>query len=360
MSKESIEIDSDVLDSEINLKKTDSIDDILVQIEKYTQSTNLLSVSKDIESLKALFYIKLKSLEDESNEIEKEFKKIYNKYRKERNSIRKKTEEDEKRNLKIKEDIISEIKDLTLNIEIKKETYNKFKELQKKWRETGHVNIRYKNEIWQNYNHFVEVFYDYLRLNNDLRDLDFKKNYKLKIELCEHAESLINEKSLNKMHEELQKLHDKWKNVGPVIKQEREVIWERFQDASRKINKKRNDYYTNLKKKDQEKINSKKDICEQINKIASKEFESYQACDKAKNEIDNLSNKWKSIGRVNKKDNKESWKIFRESLNKFYKKKNNFYKKRKEDNKKIIELKEKLCHQAEKLAFILHAAWLLH
>ena len=350
MSKESIEIDSDVLDSEINLKKTDSIDDILVQIEKYTQSTNLLSVSKDIESLKALFYIKLKSLDDESSEIEKEFKKIYNKYRKERNSIRKKTEEDEKRNLKIKEDIISEIKDLTLNIEIKKETYNKFKELQKKWRETGHVNIRYKNEIWQNYNHFVEVFYDYLRLNNDLRDLDFKKNYKLKIELCEHAESLINEKSLNKMHEELQKLHDKWKNVGPVIKQEREVIWERFQDASRKINKKRNDYYTNLKKKDQEKINSKKDICEQINKIASKEFESYQACDKAKNEIDNLSNKWKSIGRVNKKDNKESWKIFRESLNKFYKKKNNFYKKRKEDNKKIIELKEKLCHQAEKLA----------
>ena len=350
MSKESIEIDSDVLDSKINLKKTDSIDDILVQIEKYTQSTNLLSVSKDVESLKALFYTKLKSLDDESSEIEKEFKKIYNKYRKERNSIRKKTEEDEKRNLKIKEDIISEIKDLTLNIEIKKETYNKFKELQKKWRETGHVNIRYKNEIWQNYNHFVEVFYDYLRLNNDLRDLDFKKNYKLKIELCEHAESLINEKSLNKMHEELQKLHDKWRNIGPVIKQEREVIWERFQDASRKINKKRNDYYTNLKKKDQEKINSKKDICEQINKIASKEFESYQACDKAKNEIDNLSNKWKSIGRVNKKDNKESWKIFRESLNKFYKKKNNFYKKRKEDNKKIIELKEKLCHQAEKLA----------
>jgi len=135
------------------------------------------------------------------------------------------------------------------------------------------------------------------------------------------------------MHEELQKLHDKWKNVGPVIKQEREVIWERFQDASRKINKKRNDYYTNLKKKDQEKINSKKDICEQINKIASKEFESYQACDKAKNEIDNLSNKWKSIGRVNKKDNKESWKIFRESLNKFYKKKNNFYKKRKDGQK---------------------------
>ena len=95
-------------------------------------------------------------------------------------------------------------------------------------------------------------------MNNDLRDLDFKKNYKLKIELCEHAESLIYEKSLNKMHEELQKLHDKWKNVGPVIKQEREVIWERFQDASRKINKKRNDYYTNLKKKDQEKIKSKK------------------------------------------------------------------------------------------------------
>ena len=191
MSKESIEIDSEVIDSEIDLKKIDTIDDILAQIEKYTESTNLLSVSKDIESLKALFYIKIKSLDDESNEIEKEFKKIYNKYRKERNSIRKKTEEDEKRNLKIKEDIISEIKDLTLNIEIKKETYNKFKELQKKWRETGHVNIRYKNEIWQNYNHFVEVFYDYLRLNNDLRDLDFKKNYKLKIELCEHAESLI-------------------------------------------------------------------------------------------------------------------------------------------------------------------------
>ncbi len=350
MSKESNEIDSEILNSEIDLKKTDNIEEIIVQLKKLSQSKDLLSISQEIESLKALFYIKLKSLEDESSEIEKEFKKIYNKYRKERNSLRKKKEEEEKRNLSIKEGIISQIKDLTLNIEIKKETYDKFKELQKNWRETGHVNIRCKNEIWQNYNHFVEVFYDYLKLNNDLRDLDFKKNHKLKIELCEHSERLIDEKSLNKMHEELQKLHDKWKKIGPVSRNDRDEIWERFQEASKKINKKRNDYYTNLKEKDKEKIKLKKDICDQINKIADEEFKSYQVCNKAAKDIDELSEKWKSIGRVNNRDNKECWKIFRESLNKFYRNKNNFYKKRKEDNKKIIQHKEKLCNQADKLA----------
>ena len=107
---------------------------------------------------------------------------------------------------------------------------------------TRHVSIRYKNDIWQTYNHFVEVFYDYLKLNNDLRDLDFKKNLEVKVDLCKQAENLINEKSLNKMHQELQLLHEKWKNIGPVNKDERESIWERFQEASKKINKKRNDF----------------------------------------------------------------------------------------------------------------------
>ena len=350
MSDKNLEIELESSDQLKDFNETIvDTDKLIDKLKTLIDSNNLLSISKDVENIKAQFYIKLKNTEKDKSDIEKKFKKIYNQYRLEKNTLRKKIEKEEENNLKIKKDIIAEIKELTNNIEIKKETFNHFKELQKKWKDTGYVNLKYKNDLWQTYNHYVEVFYDYLRLNNDLRDIDFKKNLKLKTKICEKAESLILENSLNKMHESLQLLHEEWKNIGPVKKEDREILWQRFQEASKKINKKRNDHYTELKRKDQEKIKLKKEICGKIEAISNKAFKNNTEFSTALNKFNELVEKWKSLGGVNKKDNKHCWKDFREVQNLFYKQKNEFFKKRKENNKKSIQLKSELCNEAKNL-----------
>ena len=350
MSDKNLEIELESSDQLKDFNETIvDTDKLIDKLKTLIDSNNLLSISKDVENIKAQFYIKLKNTEKDKSDIEKKFKKIYNQYRLEKNTLRKKIEKEEEDNLKIKKDIIAEIKELTNNIEIKKETFNHFKELQKKWKDTGYVNLKYKNDLWQTYNHYVEVFYDYLRLNNDLRDIDFKKNLKLKTKICEKAESLILENSLNKMHESLQLLHEEWKNIGPVKKEDREILWQRFQEASKKINKKRNDHYTELKRKDQEKIKLKKEICGKIEAISNKTFKNNTEFNTALNKFNELVEKWKSLGGVNKKDNKHCWKDFREVQNLFYKQKNEFFKKRKENNKKSIQLKSELCNEAKNL-----------
>ena len=177
MSDKNLEIELESSDQLKDFNETIvDTDKLIDKLKTLTDSNNLLSISKDVENIKAQFYIKLKNTEKDKSDIEKKFKKIYNQYRLEKNTLRKKIEKEGENNLKIKKDIIAEIKELTNNIEIKKETFNHFKELQKKWKDTGYVNLKYKNDLWQNYNHYVEVFYDYLRLNNDLRDIDFKKS----------------------------------------------------------------------------------------------------------------------------------------------------------------------------------------
>jgi len=326
-------------------------EELIISLDQLIDSDNPFSVSKRVENIKALFYKNFNNLEQnqESETLEKNFKKIYNLFRKNRNDFRKEQEQKEKENLKLKTEIISEIKDLTSEVELKKDTYNRFKELQKQWKKIGHVSIKEKNNIWQMYNHYVEVFYDYLRLNKDLRDIDFKKNLNNKLEICDKAEKLLSLKSLNKMHEDLQILHEKWKDIGPVNKENRDKVWIRFQNASKKINKKRNDYFLDLKKKDQIKVAAKKEICDKINKLSKKEIKSIKELNYLTEVFEKLSNEWKNLGRVNKKDNKHCWTEYRESLNKFYDKKNNFFKQRKDKNKIIIGIKIKLCEEAESL-----------
>lgn len=343
------EIKVDSNQSKADLSIISNTDKIIDNLNELINSANPLSISKEVESIKAEFYSIINSTDENTDEIEKKFKSIYSKYKKDKNIARKNIEKDEELNLKIKKEIISEIKGLTSEIEIKKETFNKFKELQERWKAIGFVNIKYKNEIWQTYNHYVEVFYDYLKLNKDLRDMDFKKNLESKKDLCKKAEKLISLKSLNKMHDELQDLHEKWKNIGPIKKEDREILWERFQLASKKINKKRNDFYHELKIKDQEKTKYKKEICKEIKKLSKTKFQTYKVCEDTSKKVEALCENWKKIGRINKKDNKECWKEYRDALNGFYKLKNDFYKKKKEENRKAILSKTEICEKAEKL-----------
>ena len=324
-----------------------TLDEMIEKIKSFTKTENPYSFSKEYEKIKALFYNKLNEKinrqENENNILEtteKKFKKYSQEYKKIKKNYRKILQEKEEKNLKIKKGIIEEIKQLTLSREIIKETFEKFYFLQEKWKETGHVPLINKSDIWQSYHHNIVMFYDYIKLNKDLRDLDFKKNLELKESICIRAEKIASINSINKMHLALQELHEEWKKIGPVDKNNREQIWLKFQKISRKINKKRNDYFIELKKIEKEKIKQKMKICVEIEKLIHNNNNSYKEWKELTKKCEDLVEKWKAIKGLSKKSNSLTWKKLSSVLDIFYNKKKEIHEKiRKEDNKKIEKRK---------------------
>ena len=351
------------------------IEQVIEKIDLLSQNENPYLVSKKIEDLKSIFYIKLKektaekevkileetptTVEDESSEekskeitlhpLEIEFKTSYRKFKKVKFEYRKKRDGQEVDNLKTKQQIIADIDKLTQEDESIKKTFEHFRILQEQWKNTGHVPQTENNNLWQSYHHHVELFYDYIKLNNDLRDLDFTRNLEEKIAIYEKAEALLNEKSFNKIHNTLQELHEHWKNVGPVKRELREELWERFQNISKTLNKKRNDYFLKEKEKDQKKLIQKEEICKKIDTLTLTTIFSHKEWEEANNQCSELEKEWKDIGRLNKVENSIAWKSLRTVLNNFYDKKNAYYKQKKEEGKNILKVKIIICEKSEKL-----------
>ncbi|MDC0201929.1 DUF349 domain-containing protein [Flavobacteriales bacterium] len=341
-----------------------SMEELITELENLCEIQNPYSVSKKSEEIKTLFYKSLKSennIEDISEEdsdeekktlhpLEVKFKNANNKFRKIKSDYRKNREKEENKNLIIKENIISDIDKLSKEEESLKVTFKKFKNYQKKWNNTGHVPITKSNDLWQNYHHHVELFYDYIKINKELRDLDFKRNLEQKTIICEKSEKLSNDKSINTAFNSLQELHEHWKNIGPVSREYRESIWERFQTASRKINKKRNDYFLNKKRILKGNTELKSSICKEINKLSEDDPNTHQQWNNLSEKLNELSEKWKKAAPIEKSDLKKSWKEFREATNKFYSMRNNFYKNRKEDNNNNLQERIRICEKAEELS----------
>ncbi len=339
-----------------------SIEDLIIEITTISEKDNVLSVSKLAEEVKSFFYIKLKQIQgdlEEGNIIEKEtahhpyeieFKKHLNIFKRKKAKMRRKRENQEKNNLEQKRNIIDDIYSLTKEEESIKKTFEQFRILQEKWRSIGHVPIIESNNIWQTYHHCVEVFYDYIRINKDLRDLDFKRNFEEKTKICKKTEELINERSLNSIHQKLQELHEHWKNIGPVEKSQRDKIWNRFHDATKKLHKKRNDYF--LLKKNESKLNleKKNQICELIDNLTTKLPNTQKQWENILIESQTLEKKWKKIGKLTKKDNSNAWNKFKNSLNNIHQKKNNFYKDRKQNINNVLIEKTSICEKAELLS----------
>ena len=351
------------------------IEQVIEKIDLLSQNENPYLVSKKIEDLKSIFYIKLKektaekevkileetptTVQDESSEekskeitlhpLEIEFKTSYRKFKKVKFEYRKKRDGQEVDNLKTKQQIIADIDKLTQEDESIKKTFEHFRILQEQWKNTGHVPQTENNNLWQSYHHHVELFYDYIKLNNDLRDLDFTRNLEEKIAIYEKAEALLNEKSFNKIHNTLQELHEHWKNVGPVKRELREELWERFQNISKTLNKKRNDYFLKEKEKDQKKLIQKEEICKKIDTLTLTTISSHKEWEEANNQCSELEKEWKDIGRLNKVENSIAWKSLRTVLNNFYDKKNAYYKQKKEEGKNILKVKIIICEKSEKL-----------
>ena len=349
------------------------IEQVIEKIDLLSNNQNPYSVSKEIEELKSIFYIKLKEktqkiiiLEETPNSeksdsplekikentlhpLEINFKACYGKFKKLKFEYRKKRDGQELNNLKTKQQIITDIDKLTQEDESVKKTFEHFRILQEQWKKTGHVPQIKNNNLWQSYHHHVELFYDYIKLNNDLRDLDFTRNLEEKTIIYEKAKALLNQKSFNKMHSTLQELHEHWKNVGPVKRELREELWERFQNISKTLNKKRNDYFLKEKKKDQEKLIKKEKICRKITDLTSETLTSHKSWQENTNKCSILEKEWKDIGRLNKAENSIAWKRLRTVLNSFYDKKNTYYKQKKEEAKVVLKAKIIICEKSEKL-----------
>jgi len=347
-----------------------SLDLLIDRVEKLSLNNNPYTVSKAIDNIKSVFYQKIKgeveakksdTTAENNNKKESEpknkelhlledkFKKVIGNYKKIKSNFRKERDVEEQNNLKIKIQIIKEIDELTKKEESKKKTFEKFRELLKKWKDTGYVPANQNNNLWQSYHHHIELFYDFIKLNDDLRDLDFKRNLEEKSAICDKAEALVNEDSLNKMHNKLQELHEHWKNVGPVRRELRKEIWERFNSITKVLNKKRNDYFTSKKEEDKRKLKIKNEISSKINELTIDIPNSHSQWEALAIKCNKLEFKWKEIGRLNKVENKIAWNNFKESLDNFYQKRNTFYKERKYKNKKTLEIKNEICKEAEAL-----------
>ncbi|GAB4314419.1 MAG: DUF349 domain-containing protein [Bacteroidales bacterium] len=270
-------------------------------------------------------------------------------FREKREAWRAQQEEQLKKNLEQKLLILEELKALIDSNEPLKKIYDSFRELQERFKSIGPVPRNEARDLWATYHLHVERFFDRVKINRELRDLDMRKNLESKIELCEKAEELILEKSIIRSFKTLQQLHDKWREIGPVPEENREEIWERFKAATEKINQRRKEYYNQLKEQQEANLAAKTILCEKAEEILSQPNETINQWNKRTEEVTNLLAEWKKLGPAPRKVNDEIWERFRGSLNEFFTRKKEFFKKIREEQQNNYHLKVDLCIQAEAL-----------
>ena len=252
-------------------------------------------------------------------------------------------------NLQVKLSIIEELKDLVEAPEDANKSYNEFKKLQQQWNEVKLVPQAKVNELWKNYQLYVEKFYDILKLNNEFREYDFKKNLEIKNHLCEAAEKLATEEDVVSAFHQLQKLHQEFRDTGPVAKELRDEIWSRFKAASTTVNRRHQQHFETLKEAEQHNLDQKTVICEIVEAIEYNDLKSFAAWDNKTQEVIALQAKWKTIGFAPQKMNVKIFERFRKACDEFFKKKGEFFKTLKEGMNENLEKKKALCEKAEAL-----------
>lgn len=257
---------------------------------------------------------------------------------------------EKQKNLEAKQNIIQELKNLVETESSLKVLNDKFKELQEQWRSVGPVPQSESTNLWQNYHFYVEKFFDILRINRQMRDLDLKKNLEQKIKLCEAAESLLLQDSINKSFKELQELHEEWKELGPVPEDKKEEIWERFKNASDKVNQRRRDHYEAVLAEQQNNYNAKLVLCKQAEELVAKETNSVKENNEIGDQLTELLKFWKTLGPAPAKLNDEIWDRFKSTLDKFFQAKKEYFQQIKEEQLQNYNLKVNLAIRAEAIA----------
>jgi hypothetical protein len=252
-------------------------------------------------------------------------------------------------NLAKKQGILDELKGIIASDESLKKTYDDFRALQDRWKEIGPVPAAENSNLWNTYHFLVEQFFDKVRIGRELRDLDMKKNLESKIDLCEKAEELLDEKSMTKAFKALQKLHEDWKEVGPVPQEKKEEIWERFKAASDKINAIRREHYAKLQESQNANLEAKKALCEKAEELLNGDYNSVNAWQKKSDELSEIFGVWKTVGLASKKDNEEIWARFKAAMDAFFQNKKEFFASMKDKQTENLERKTQLCIEAEAL-----------
>ena len=259
-------------------------------------------------------------------------------------------EEEKQENLAKKLEIIEKIKAMTISPEEANKSYQEFKTLQQEWKEIKAIPADKANEVWKNYQLYVEQFYDLLKLNNEAREYDFKKNLEAKTKLCEAAEKLAEEPDVISAFHQLQDLHQEYREIGPVAKELREEIWTRFKNASTVINKKHQQHFEDLRAKEEENLANKTALCEKIEAINLKEKKQASDWEDATKAIIEIQGEWKKIGFAPQKMNVKIFERFRIANDEFFSKKAEFFKNIKSQYAENLEKKQKLVEKAKQLA----------
>lgn len=327
---------------------------------KTRSGEDAMSRSKELEAIKSAFYKLLSKLKGESDGesraendpfevVEQNFKAIYSDYKRERAEYMSRLEAEREESLKKKKAIIEELKALVEGQEDVSSQFTVFRELQNRWREAGPVPVQSYRDINDTYQYYVEKFYDMVKINRDLRDLDFKKNLEAKEAFCAAAEKLAeNENVVNAFHE-LQKLHEQWKEYGPVAKEKREEIWDRFKAATSVINKKYQAHFEGLKAQQEDNLEKKKVLCEKLEEIAEREIKNTADWNQLSKEIESLQAEWRTIGFATKKENQKIYDRFRAACDKFFERKREHYTTIKDSMSANLEKKQAIIAQAEAL-----------
>ena len=310
---------------------------------------------KELEAIRTAFYKKLNKEKTEENpltDIEESFKTLYEQFKAERAEYNKTLDKERGENLEKKKAVLEDLKALVETQEDINATFPAFRDIQARWKEIGPVPAANFRDINDTYQYYVVKFYDMVKINHELRDLDFKKNLEVKEKFCEAAEKLAENSNVVEAFRELQKLHEQWKEYGPVDKEHRESIWERFKAATAVINKKYQAHFEELKGEQAENLAAKSKLCEKVEEIAAKA----EAGEVASNEwnvlasqIEGIQKEWKAIGFASKKDNQKIYDRFRAACDRFYLKKRDFYVDYKGSMVENLAKKVKIVEQAEAL-----------
>ena len=283
---------------------------------------------------------------DEDEEV---FKAEMGIIKEKRAKLFKEQEAEKQVNLEKKLAIIEKIKSMITSPEEANKAYQEFKTLQAEWREIKNVPAEKANELWRNYQLYVEQFYDLLKLNSEAREYDFKKNYGLKTKLCEAAEKLADEPDVISAFHQLQKLHAEYREIGPVAKEQREEIWNRFKAASTIINKRHQQHFEGVRAKEEENLARKTELCEKVEAIAAQENKGSGDWEKHTKEIIDIQAEWKTIGFAPQKMNVKIFERFRAACDDFFGRKATYFKTLKDTFKENAEKKRALIEKAKAL-----------
>lgn len=339
----------------------------LLETLKQLVEKDVNAVKDDVEAIKQSFYKQLRNeveeqkkkfveqggeevdFQYEKDELEVELKSLLAIYREKKAVLHKQLEDAKETNLLQKQHILEQMRVLSENSDDITSNINEFRALQQKWKTIGHVPATKTNDLWKQYNLYQESFWDLVKINNELREYDFRKNLEAKTLLCEAAEKLVSDENVLNAFQQLQLLHEEWHNIGPVSRELRDNIWNRFKAATSEINRRQQSHFDELRAGEEENYNAKIALCEKLEAIDFSKIDSYKAWDEAGKSILAIQDEWRLIGFAPRKVNQQVYDRYRKACDAFFDAKNKFYRESKQVLNENLNKKKQLCERAEAL-----------